>query len=547
MNAFIQNVVEIKYEEEAAAVVQTPTKAEVHQQQHPHTVEHKQQPSATTAEATKSVKKQLFTLSIAQQQQHQNQQPDQPAKSAHVDQTASSSISNQPLTGNYLATIKRPTNIKELFNTNQSTIQQQYRIASSIVKGTPSTKTAKCDRKQSFAKFLERNTPSKLTRTELEEKRKVDLLYKEKKEQERLQELERMQQEKIENQKKKREEKMKKINEIKIKQQEDDAKRREELDAKLKEVEENKRRLLEEKRKEEQEKQRIREQRIQAAATAGVPGYHAIQVPNSNDVLASAQKKTLYHNVVPSSELKHHHSNQVHQTKTQVTTTSFYSSTNQAVAAAAASSTTTMTSSSTTQSKVGGDNYDNLSTFKIITAQQQQQLQQLMNKPKLVVTAAAPSSTTAPPGSTFKPNAGFLKPLDTNQVKQEPAAGELRMTPTKNLLEMKKYNPENYDIHNLKSDDETDDDEDPRKPIPSWAKEPNLSSAARAQSFKFINYTKLFKAACQNEIILDNIFKFKRKKFNERSSSANWSSPPVWRTNGICGEESFRQLQKSTD
>ena len=55
------------------------------------------------------------------------------------------------------------------------------------------------------------------------------------------------------------------------------------------------------------------------------------------------------------------------------------------------------------------------------------------------------------------------------------------------------------------------------------------------------NYTKVFREASNCEIKLDEIFRIKRKKFTERSSSANWSSPPIWRT-GINGEESFRKL-----
>ena len=110
------------------------------------------------------------------------------------------------------------------------------------------------------------------------------------------------------------------------------------------------------------------------------------------------------------------------------------------------------------------------------------------------------------------------------------------------MVKKKKY--ENYDIGDLKSGDDTDDDEEPSKPIPEWAKGELLIKKALIQCYKGINYTKLFKASSQNEIILENIFKIKRKKFTERSSSANWNSPPVWRTNGLNGDESFRQLHQ---
>jgi hypothetical protein len=103
---------------------------------------------------------------------------------------------------------------------------------------------------------------------------------------------------------------------------------------------------------------------------------------------------------------------------------------------------------------------------------------------------------------------------------------------------------ENYDISDLNSEDETDDEEEPSKPIPAWAKDPILINTAISQNHRMINFTKLFKASSQNEIDLHAIFKIKRKKFDERSSSANWSTPPIWLTNGINGNESFRQLHK---
>ncbi|CAF0957615.1 unnamed protein product [Brachionus calyciflorus] len=104
---------------------------------------------------------------------------------------------------------------------------------------------------------------------------------------------------------------------------------------------------------------------------------------------------------------------------------------------------------------------------------------------------------------------------------------------------------DNYDVSDIRSDDDTDDDEEPSKPIPAWAKEPLLGQKAQDQCLKAINFTRLFKSACKTEINLEQIFKSKRRKFVERSSSANWTTPPVWQTNGISGEESFMQLRKN--
>jgi hypothetical protein len=99
----------------------------------------------------------------------------------------------------------------------------------------------------------------------------------------------------------------------------------------------------------------------------------------------------------------------------------------------------------------------------------------------------------------------------------------------------------NYDVSDLRSDDETDDEEQPSKPVPDWAKDQNVKRRAMAQHMNCVSYTSMFKPSTNYEIKLEEIFRVKRKKFTERSSSAIWSSPPIWKT-GISGEESFRKL-----
>jgi len=112
------------------------------------------------------------------------------------------------------------------------------------------------------------------------------------------------------------------------------------------------------------------------------------------------------------------------------------------------------------------------------------------------------------------------------------------------LQPLKLKNDDNYDVSELQSGDETDDEEEPSKPLPSWAKEPFISDKAKAQSHKTINFTRLFKSASNYEVDLEEIFKIKRKKFTERSSSAIWETPPVWATSGLNGEESFYRVRK---
>ena len=102
---------------------------------------------------------------------------------------------------------------------------------------------------------------------------------------------------------------------------------------------------------------------------------------------------------------------------------------------------------------------------------------------------------------------------------------------------------ENYGVEDLHSGDETDDDEEPAKPIPLWAQDQNLIRQTVAQNKNFVNFTKIFRATSHAEVDLTSIFKIKRPKFTERSSSANWTTPPVWST-GINGDESFWVLHK---
>ncbi len=92
----------------------------------------------------------------------------------------SQQVTNAPTTQQLTSTVKK---LNNHFLASSSTVQQQYKVISN----TPG-----------FTKFLERNTPNKMSRSEMELKRKAELLSKEKKEQERLHEREKQLQEKVE-------------------------------------------------------------------------------------------------------------------------------------------------------------------------------------------------------------------------------------------------------------------------------------------------------------------------------------------------------------
>jgi inner centromere protein len=89
---------------------------------------------------------------------------------------------------------------------------------------------------------------------------------------------------------------------------------------------------------------------------------------------------------------------------------------------------------------------------------------------------------------------------------------------------------EDYGIEDLVSSDDTDDDEQPRKPIPDWAKDPSLKRSVVKQTIACINFTDLFRSSLREDVCLEDVFKIKKTNFNHRSSSADWRSPPVWRT-----------------
>lgn len=89
---------------------------------------------------------------------------------------------------------------------------------------------------------------------------------------------------------------------------------------------------------------------------------------------------------------------------------------------------------------------------------------------------------------------------------------------------------DNYDIGDLNSEDSTDDEERPKKPIPTWACPPVLNSWMKQQEndidSRVIDITKIFPPEqLLKDPDLSRIFKRKRKRFYVRSSSAHWDSP----------------------
>uniref|UniRef100_A0A8C5EZ63 Inner centromere protein n=1 Tax=Gopherus evgoodei TaxID=1825980 RepID=A0A8C5EZ63_9SAUR len=93
-------------------------------------------------------------------------------------------------------------------------------------------------------------------------------------------------------------------------------------------------------------------------------------------------------------------------------------------------------------------------------------------------------------------------------------------------------NPNNYGM-DLNSDDSTDDESQPRKPIPAWANGTQLSQAVIHQYYNPPDVTTLFGAIISPK--LENIFYKNKPRYFKRTSSAVWNSPPFPGAKAVLG------------
>ncbi|XP_071492541.1 uncharacterized protein [Diadema antillarum] len=84
---------------------------------------------------------------------------------------------------------------------------------------------------------------------------------------------------------------------------------------------------------------------------------------------------------------------------------------------------------------------------------------------------------------------------------------------------------QNYGIDDMHSDDSTDDEEAPKKKIPSWAQGGSLKTALINQHYHPPNFTALFPMIDPPD--LEVMFAKKRARFFKRTSSAVWDSPII--------------------
>ncbi|XP_009957405.1 PREDICTED: inner centromere protein, partial [Leptosomus discolor] len=114
-----------------------------------------------------------------------------------------------------------------------------------------------------------------------------------------------------------------------------------------------------------------------------------------------------------------------------------------------------------------------------------------------------------------------------------PACNSYQMTPqAKRDPKPPVVNPNNYGM-DLNSDDSTDDESQPRKPVPAWATGAQLSQAVTRQYYNPPNVDALFGVIASPK--LEDIFYKSKPRYFKRTSSAVWSSPPFPGAKAVLG------------
>ena len=142
--------------------------------------------------------------------------------------------------------------------------------------------------------------------------------------------------------------------------------------------------------------------------------------------------------------------------------------------------------------------------------------------------AGPESATNRPaenPNSTFtKENVKPIKLANATVTSYDitPARHEL---PPEELVD-----EDNYDIGDLRSDEDTDDEDAPRKEIPKWAQGSLFKTALITQAYRKEGFVDLIFFVQDSSPDLDDIFSGdryeKKRRFYKRTSSAVWKAAP---------------------
>lgn len=133
-------------------------------------------------------------------------------------------------------------------------------------------------------------------------------------------------------------------------------------------------------------------------------------------------------------------------------------------------------------------------------------------------------TATGAVSSLPKPNLNSTLTVEQpiNNQEKMPNPDSYEMTPAKKFFP-NKISLESYDISDLRSDDSTDEDDAPKKKVPTWALGASLKAALIQQHYHPPDLNLLF-----TEIVppdLNELFIKKKARFNKRTSSAIWTSP----------------------
>uniref|UniRef100_A0A674JDN8 Inner centromere protein n=1 Tax=Terrapene triunguis TaxID=2587831 RepID=A0A674JDN8_9SAUR len=130
--------------------------------------------------------------------------------------------------------------------------------------------------------------------------------------------------------------------------------------------------------------------------------------------------------------------------------------------------------------------------------------------------------------------AELKKLAEQQQVEQKSPVSDSYQGPPLGSKEHRfpKVNPNNYGL-DLNSDDSTDDESQPRKPIPVWATGAQLNQAVTYQYYNPPNIETLFGLIISPK--LEDIFYKNKPRYFKRTSSAVWHSPPLPGTKSTLG------------
>ncbi|XP_056382741.1 inner centromere protein [Hyla sarda] len=112
----------------------------------------------------------------------------------------------------------------------------------------------------------------------------------------------------------------------------------------------------------------------------------------------------------------------------------------------------------------------------------------------------------------------------TVDIQNSPACESYEMTPKSYKAPVVKINADDYGM-DLNSDDSTDDESKPRKPIPAWASGNQLGQAMCQQYYHPIDVEKFYGTIDSPK--LEDMFYKSKPRYYKRTSSAVWHSPPL--------------------